>query len=75
MSVWNAPFLTTDDLKTARLFANQIERPQDDMASRWIRALVATTEHAQDERDQAVIRAEAAEAELDAYRKAERKVS
>lgn len=74
MSVWNAPFLTAEDLRTAREFANRIEQPQDDMPSRWIRALVATVEHERYERNQALIRAEMAEAELSAYREAERKL-
>lgn len=89
MSAFDAPFLTEEDLKHARHFANLIEKPQDDMPSRWIRGLVATVEHGRDalvnaeidaaeaeqERDQALIRAEAAEAELEAYRRTERKAT
>jgi hypothetical protein len=75
VSVFHAPFLTAEDLAKARIFAAGTERPQDDMTARWIRALVATVEHERAERDQALIRAEAAEAELEAYRKTERKTS
>jgi hypothetical protein len=68
VSAFDAPFLTAEDLRHARQFANLIERPQDDMASRWIRGLVATVEHERAELDQQRIRAETAEAELDEYR-------
>lgn len=68
MSVFNAPFLTAEDLRTARRFADSIQQPQDDMPTRWIRALVATVEHERAECDQQRCRAEAAEAELDVAR-------
>ena len=75
MSVFHAPFLTAEDLDKARVFAAATERPQDNMTARWIRALVATIEHERAERDQALIRAEAAEADLEAYRAVEKKES
>ncbi|HTF49486.1 MAG TPA: hypothetical protein VK735_18745 [Pseudonocardia sp.] len=75
MSTFNAPFLTADDIRTALVYAAGTEQPQNDMTARWIRALAATVEHVRHERDQALIRAEAAETELESYRKAERKVS